>query len=37
VHVFQASGAIRVVGEEQVLEAPELLPGFAVPVARLFE
>jgi len=37
VHVFEASGAIRVVGEEQVLEAPELLPGFAVPVARLFE
>jgi len=37
VQVFEVSGAVRVVSEGQMLEAPELLPGFSVPVARLFE
>jgi len=37
VHVFEASGATRVVSEGQTLEAPGVLPGFAVEVRRLFE
>lgn len=37
VHVFEASGGHRVLQAEQLLEAPELLPGFSVPVRRLFQ
>jgi Uma2 family endonuclease len=31
-----ASGAARVLGEQHVLEAPSLLPGFSCPVKSLF-
>jgi Uma2 family endonuclease len=37
VHVFEASGGLRVLQVGQLLEAPELLPGFSVPVQRLFQ
>jgi Uma2 family endonuclease len=37
VDVYEASGAIRTLGEDEMLEAPDLLPGFAVKVADLFE
>ena len=37
VHVFEANGAIRVLTTDQILDAPELLPGFSVPVSALFE
>jgi len=37
VHVFEASGSSRVLQGEQPLEAPDLLPGFSVPVRSLFE
>lgn len=37
VHVFEASGSNRVLRAGQLLEAPELLPGFSVPVERLFQ
>jgi Uma2 family endonuclease len=37
VDVYEASGVIRTLGEDEMLEAPELLPGFSVKVAELFE
>ncbi|MCW5980137.1 MAG: Uma2 family endonuclease [Bryobacteraceae bacterium] len=37
VQVYQADGGVRQLTGDQILEAPELLPGFAVPVSRLFE
>jgi Uma2 family endonuclease len=37
VDVYEASGVIRTVSGNEVLEAPELLPGFSVTVAGLFE
>jgi Uma2 family endonuclease len=37
VHVFREGGAASVLGPEEILEAPALLPGFAVSVATLFE
>ncbi len=38
VDVYEASGVIRTVSWNEVLEAPELLPGFSVKVsADLFE
>jgi Uma2 family endonuclease len=37
VHVFEASGQTRVLSREDVLTEPNLLPGFSVPVAALFE
>lgn len=37
VHVLEATGADRLLRGEDVLEAPELLPGFAVRVADFFE
>jgi Uma2 family endonuclease len=37
VDVYEAPGAIRTLGEDEMLEAPELLPGFSVKVADLFE
>ncbi len=37
VHLFEASGARRLLGPQETLELPELLPGFSVPVRRFFE
>jgi Uma2 family endonuclease len=37
VDVHEASGVIRTLGEDEMLEAPELLPGFSVKVSELFE
>ncbi|MBM3745377.1 MAG: Uma2 family endonuclease [Acidobacteria bacterium] len=37
VHVLEASGSDRILEAADQLEAPELLPGFAVTVAALFE
>jgi Uma2 family endonuclease len=37
VDVHEATGVIRTVSGSEVLEAPELLPGFFVKVAELFE
>lgn len=31
-----ASGAARILGQDEILEAPELLPGFSIPVKSLF-
>jgi Uma2 family endonuclease len=36
VHVFEASGAVRVLRSGESLEAPELLPGFSLPLDELF-
>ncbi len=37
VHVFRGGGVACVLGPDDVLESPDLLPGFSVPVAQLFE
>jgi Uma2 family endonuclease len=37
IHVLEASGADHILREGNLIEAPELLPGFSVPVAGLFE
>src|SRR5215471_4022974 len=37
IDVFEASGAERTLGADDLLEAPELLPGFSVRVGELFE
>ena len=37
VHVFRAGGEASVLGPDDILESPQLLPGFSVPVAQLFE
>ena len=37
VNVLEASGADRLLKGDDLLEAPELLPGFSVAVAELFE
>ena len=37
VHVLEASGRDRILEADDQLEAPELLPGFSVTVASLFE
>ena len=36
-HVLEASGADRILGQGDLLEAPELLPGFSVPLSEFFE
>lgn len=36
VDVFEASGAERTLRSEEILEAPEILPGFSLKVAELF-
>jgi len=36
-HVLEASGADRLLRDNDPVEAPELLPGFSVPVAEFFE
>ncbi len=37
IHVYEASGGVRILHGEQALEAPGLLPGFSLPVRSLFE
>jgi Uma2 family endonuclease len=37
IHVLEASGSDRLLRVGDSVEAPELLPGFSVPVAELFE
>lgn len=37
VNIFEATGADRTVTADQILEAPELLPGFSIRVGELFE
>ena len=37
VNVLEASGTDRLLKGDDLLEAPELLPGFSVPVSELFE
>lgn len=37
VQVLDASGNDRTLQGEQLLEAPELLPGFSIPAGKLFE
>jgi Uma2 family endonuclease len=37
IHVLEASGADRILRDTDTMEAPELLPGFSVPVAEFFE
>ena len=37
VHVFESGGQTRVLKGEDVLTEPDLLPGFSLPVAALFE
>lgn len=36
VNVLEASGTDRLLDENDLIEAPELLPGFSVPVAEFF-
>jgi Uma2 family endonuclease len=37
VHIFEATGADRILQKGDTIEAPELLPGFSVPIAEFFE
>jgi Uma2 family endonuclease len=37
VRVFEASGAMRILGGGDTIEAPDLLPGFSARVAAFFE
>ena len=37
IHALEAGGADRLLSIGDVVEAPELLPGFSVPVAQFFE
>lgn len=37
VQVFEATGADRILRAGDLLDAPELLPGFSIPVSALFE
>ncbi len=37
VHVYGPSDDVRAFGEGKTLEAPEVLPGFSLPVSRIFE
>ena len=37
IHVLDSGGADRLLSAEDSIEAPELLPGFSVPVAEFFE
>jgi Uma2 family endonuclease len=36
IHVFESSGSARVLGADDLLEAPDLLPGFSVRVSQIF-
>lgn len=35
-HIFRANGTCAVLSDDDTLTAPDVLPGFAVPVAELF-
>jgi len=37
VHVFESGGETRVLNRDDVLTEPDLLPGFSLPLAALFE
>ena len=37
IHLLEAAGGDRILGVGDTVEAPELLPGFSVPVAEFFE
>lgn len=37
IHVLEATGADRLLHLDDIVEAPDLLPGFSVPVAEFFE
>lgn len=37
VHVFESGGQTRVLGRQDVLTEPDLLPGFSLPIAALLE
>jgi Uma2 family endonuclease len=37
IHALDASGSDRILRDGDLMEAPELLPGFSVPVAEFFE
>ena len=37
VRVFEASGAMRILGENDTIDAPEILPGFSARLASFFE
>jgi Uma2 family endonuclease len=37
VHAYEPNDQLRVLGKKKNLEAPELLPGFSLPVSQLFE
>jgi Uma2 family endonuclease len=37
VHVFDSTGTARILDAAQTLSAPEILPGFSVPLSALFE
>ncbi len=37
IHSLEASGSDRLLRDDDLVEAPELLPGFSVPVAEFFE
>jgi hypothetical protein len=37
VRVFEASGAMRILKEGDMPEAPDLRPGFSTPVARFLD
>ncbi len=37
VRVFEASGAIRILRGDDIIDAPVLLPGFSTPVSAFFE
>ena len=36
IHVLEAAGADRILRDDDLMEAPELLPGFSVPIAEFF-
>ena len=36
IHVLEAPGSDRILRDDDVMEAPELLPGFSVPIAEFF-
>jgi Uma2 family endonuclease len=37
IHILEASGTDRILQEADSIEAPEILPGFSVPIAEFFE
>ena len=37
IHVYQKPGVFRTLTADDLIDAPELLPGFSIPVRALFE